>query len=170
MHSANLELLFSQLLMIIRIPNLQFTSPGQARSQSALIQMLETDRGRVTEAQQKWHKVASLLEKDDMQKSCALVEATCIRRLPSSCTDHEATLKHCAGARKAGTERDSTEHGTPTCRHLALLHFGAGCAGRSRGCLIGCTNGVGMQTFKESLGEICGADLLEPASKSASGT
>ena len=112
MYSANLELLFSQLLMIIRIPNLQFTSPGQVRSQSALIQMLETDRGRVIEAQQKSDKVASLLEKDDMQKSCALVEATCIRRLPSSCTDHEATLKHCAGARKASTERDSTEHGT----------------------------------------------------------
>ena len=46
--------------------NPQFTSPGQERFQSALMQMLETVRGKVTEAQPKWPKVGSLFETDDM--------------------------------------------------------------------------------------------------------
>eukprot|EP00439_Symbiodinium_sp_Y106_P073500 s2612_g13.t2 len=46
----------------------------------------------------------------------------------------------------------------------ALRWCEKGCSGRSRGCLIGCTNGVGMQTFKENLDNL---RLVEKVCKAA---
>ena len=56
------------------------------------------------------------------------------------------------------SERPGQTCERPSPQHISMMYDGgldeppAGCVGRGRSCLNGCTNGVGMQTFKENLG------------------